>query len=400
MPRTVHGFRMSTEATPELLATLRESASRTFITGEPDHEALAELRASGLLGTVVPVEYGGAGGDALAANQVIMQLAQVNPSVSIIAFQHFAVCARIAEWGSKEQREALLPLLADGACLAASAWSETGAGAAKHNLSCTGSRRPDGSWVLNGTKSFATSASIADIYLILVQTGQASPGGATPRTPLGAPDGEASTSDTRRSDPRIVYGAEGQTFFLVTAGNPGLAASLSLNIAGMRGSATGRVSLSDCVVPDRDRLGAEGGAHEVIAGVRESGVTLGAVAIGAAAAALDLLVAHMRQRGLMSSPAMCYRLVDLATRIESARALVEQAGRRSSANPGLTTLHSKLHASTMAEEVCLEVARMLGSTGYTATCSLNQILADARAVALMGPANDLCRDLVTASWQN
>ncbi|MER5595989.1 acyl-CoA dehydrogenase family protein [Streptomyces sp. NPDC002265] len=360
--------------TPALRTTLRESAARTATTGAPDKDLLTEVRACGLLAAAVPVAYGGAGCDSAEVNRLVEQLAAVNPSIAIIAFQHFAVTARITEWGSEEQRATILPRLADGTWLAASAWSEPAAGAAKQNLASTAERLDDGRWVLNGAKSFTTGASLADVYLVLVQT-------ARPETGTGG-----------------VYGASGQTFFLVEGANPGLVPDLGLDLAGMRGSATGFVTLRDCLVGEGDRLGPEGRAAQIIAGVRESGATLGAVALGVAQSAFDLALEHAARRGLLARPTVRHRLVDLETRIESARAIVERAGARTSPAPGLTTLHSKLHASEAAEEICLEVARLLGSAGYATGHALNRMLADARAVALMGPTNDLCRELVATTW--
>jgi alkylation response protein AidB-like acyl-CoA dehydrogenase len=373
MPGAVGGG-MSPHPTPELHALLYESAERTGHAGQPDRDALAALRASGLLGTAVPVEYGGAGGDAAAVNHVVERIAAANPSVAIIAFQHFAVSCRISEWGTPDQRARLLPRLADGGLLAASAWSENGAGAAKQNLSSTGEQRPDSSWELHGSKTFTTGAGVADLYLVLVRTGAATSG------------------------PEAVYGAAGQTFFLVSADNPGLVPDLTMDLAGMRGSATGLIALEHCVVGDRDRLGPVGEAAGIIAGVRDSGATLGAVAVGTAQAAFDLALAHARERGLLDLPTVRHRLTDLSTRLEAARGIVGRAGARTSADPGLTTLHSKLHASVAAEDICLDVARMLGSAGFSSDARIGRLLADARAVALMGPTNDLCRELVAASW--
>lgn len=365
---------MTGEISSDLRETLRRSVETTAMTGKPDREALEALRHSGLLAAAVPREYGGMGGGAAEVNRIVERLAYLNPSIAIIAFQHYAVSCRIAEWGSDEQKAELLPRLADGTRLAASAWSEPGADAAKQHISSTGERGPNRAWVLDGAKSFTTGASIADLYLVLVRTGGAD------------------------QHPRSGYGAAGQTFFLVDADTPGLTCDLTLDLVGMRGSATGFVSLHRCVVPDQARLGPEGRAADIIAGVRETGATLGAVAVGIAQSALDLLVEQLRRSGRITVPVVRHRLVDLATRVESARAIVERAGARNSATPGTTTLHSKLHASTVAEEVCLEAARMLGSSGYLAASSLNRMLADARAVALMGPTNDLCRELVGASW--
>ncbi|MGW0753279.1 acyl-CoA dehydrogenase family protein [Streptomyces sp. NPDC002587] len=364
---------MKPELGPELATRLRESAEKAAAAGEPDREALSVLRASGLLATAVPRAHGGAGGDGAEVNRVVCEIAAVNPSAAIIAFQHFAVSARIAEWGTEAQQLRVLPRLADGSLLAASSWSENGAGAAKQNLSSTGVRGPGGDWVLNGAKTFTTGAAVADLYLVLVRTGA-------------------------EAGPQSAYGAAGQTFFLVGADNPGLVPDLGLDLAGMRGSATGLVALDGCVVPDEDRLGPEGDAASVIAGVRETGATLGAVSAGIAQAAFDLALSHARSRGLLELGAVRHRLVALATRLESVRATVERAGARTAADPGLATLHSKLHAAAAAEEICLDVARMLGSAGYIAGSAADRLLADARAVGLMGPTNDLCRELVAMSW--
>jgi alkylation response protein AidB-like acyl-CoA dehydrogenase len=358
----------------ELVERLTRSAADSARSGRPDEPLLAELGQAGVFGLAIPTEHGGTGGNAAAVNHVVEQFALANPSVSIMLFQHYAVSARIAEWGEAQQRERLLPALARGDLLAASAWSEPGVGAAKKRLNTTATPLPDGRWTLSGTKSFTTSAGLAGIYLVLAQTAPA------------------------EDDPDSGYGSAGQTFFLVPAGQPGLRPDQSLELAGMRGSATGFVSLEDCVVTDADRLGPLGQAPRIIAGVRETGATLGAVALGIATALLEVAVEHAARRPQPVTGPVNLRLVDLATRLEAARALVERAGRRDSADPGLTTLHSKLFAADTAEQIGAEVARLLGSVGYVAEHRVNRLMADARAVALMGPTNDLCRDLVAASW--
>jgi alkylation response protein AidB-like acyl-CoA dehydrogenase len=358
---------------PSILDLLRKSGEDSASTGQPDKVALDALRKSGLLAIPVPTEYGGAGGDAASLNWLVEQVATVNPSAAIMLFQHFAVTARIAEWGSDEQKADLLPALASGKCWAASAWSETGAGAAKKKLATTGTRLDDGRWRLHGAKSFTTSAGVADLYLVLVQT--------------SVDEGE-----------ERVYGSAGQTFFLVRRENPGLVADVGLDLVGMRGSATGFVTLAECQVSDSDRLGPVGHAATIIAGVRESGATLGSVSVGIAQAAVDAARAHLDKLGASMAEAKRCQLVNFATIVEAARALVVRASHGMSANPGIVTLQSKLYASIAAEQVCLEIARNLGSSGYAVEHQLNRLLGDARAVALMGPTNDLCRELVAGSW--
>ncbi|MGQ4712400.1 acyl-CoA dehydrogenase family protein [Streptomyces anulatus] len=362
---------------PPVLKRLAACAEAADLTGEPDREAVAVLRESGLLALVVPKCYGGAGADAVALNTCVEQVASVNASAAIMLFQHCAVTSRIVENGSPAQHREVLPKLADGRWLAASAWSESGAGADKKNLATRAHRAPEGGWLLDGAKSFTTSAGLADVYLVLAQTVDEAP--------------VAASRDTG-------YGSAGQTFFLVPGEHPGLVPDTTMRLTGMRGSATGFVSVRECVVPDSARLGATGVAASIIARVRDSGASLGAVAVGIAQAALDAAHAHAGRRGLYAHQAVRHRLVDLATQVEAARAVVERAGRRSSAAPGMTTLHSKLAASEAAERVVADVARFLGSAGYVETHPINRFGRDARAVALMGPTNDLCKELVSLPW--
>ena len=121
--------------------------------GLPTAEALAGLRSSDAVGVLVPAGYGGWGGDAVVANRVVADLARTDPSLAIVLFQHLAVSARITQWGTPEQQERLLPELAAGRLLAASAWSEAGAGANKKNLATMAEQDASGWWSLSGVKS-------------------------------------------------------------------------------------------------------------------------------------------------------------------------------------------------------------------------------------------------------
>ncbi|MHC0430261.1 acyl-CoA dehydrogenase family protein [Streptomyces sp. O3] len=371
-------------------ARLRESAAGCAVTGQPDREVLAALRDSGLLSLAVPAEYGGAGGGAPEVNRTVEELATVNPSIALIAHQHYTVTSLIAEWGSRAQRESLLPALADGGQLAASAWSETLADTARTGPRGSAVRRDDGGWTLDGGRAFTAGAHIADVYLVLAATAEGAAEGAG-EGPGGGPGEGAGTGDGP--------GAQGRTFFLVGADNPGVAVRSSPDLAGMRGSATGLVTLRHCQVPDADRLGPRHGAHRAIAGLRGSGVTLGAVSVGLARAALDLAVGYANRHDLLTGAAFRHRLGDLATRLESARAIVDRAGAGLSPDPELTALYCKVFASTAAEEICLDVARIVGEAGYLAGDVLTRLLADARGVALLGPTNDLCREVLAESWR-
>jgi alkylation response protein AidB-like acyl-CoA dehydrogenase len=371
VPATASELQFDQSLRNELIDTLQRLTNTASDTGMPLPGALAVVRSCGVLGLVVPAKYGGMGHDAASVNQVVRDIARADASMAIILFQHFAVSARIVDWGNEEQKEALLPRVASGKYLLASAWSESGAGADKRRIATTAQRQPGGGWLLDGAKSFATGAGIADLYLILAQSGE----------------------DTGES---LSYGAAGQSFFLVEAQNPGLVPADVLDLVGMRASATGFVQLRSCRVGADALLGPEGEASRIIGTVRESGATLGAVSVGIAEAAFEILLDHVNKRGLTSQQAVRHRIVDLATRIEAARAIVARSGCKDSPDPGMTTLYSKLFASTIGESVVAEVHGMLGSTGFVRNHPINRLGHDARAISLMGPTNDLCRELVGA----
>jgi alkylation response protein AidB-like acyl-CoA dehydrogenase len=344
-------------------------------TGRPQREALAAVRASTLPGLVVPRVFGGAEADSLVLNRTIAEIAYHDPSTAIFLFQHFAVCARIAEWGTSAQQASLLPRLASGEWLGASAWSEPGgASATRKNLNTVATERADGRWTVNGGKAFTNGAGVADVYLVLAQSSQVS----------------EQDDATRRSS--------GRSFFLVPASSPGVVPDLQLDQARMPASAPGFVEFENCVVDAGALLGPCDDASRVIAGVPETGATLGAVSVGVAEAAWDMGFRAVRQQSLLGLRAVRHRLVDLRSTIESARALVERAGRREAAAPGELTLHSKIFASQIAEDVVAGVARMLGGSGQVSTCPLNRLVRDARAIALMEPTNDLSRELVSTAW--
>ncbi|MEV0195744.1 acyl-CoA dehydrogenase family protein [Nonomuraea sp. NPDC050691] len=355
----------------ELLRVLRRTAAAADRWGEPDPAAIAALRLSTVIGLAVPEEYGGEGGDAVSVNRAVEGVATADASTAIILAQHFAVTARIVEHGSAEQRQNLLPRLATGEWLAASAWSELGAGANKRRLSTTARRERD-VWQVTGTKSFTTSSGIADLYLVLAQTGTVTDSAA--------------------------YGSDAQTFLLIEAGRPGLTCTRGPELTGMRGSATGFVELHDCEVSDGMRLGPEGGAAKIISEVRASGYTLGAVSVGIAQAAYDTVHDLAARKGMLAAQAVRHRLFDIAVQVETARSVVERAGRRDSPDPGTVTLYSKVIASSVAEQVCREAQQLAGSAGFTRDHPIDRQSRDARAVSLMGPTNDLCRELVSISW--
>lgn len=352
-------------------AELTAAAAAAAEADQPAREALEILRGARLFAAPVPHSYGGLGLDAGALNRVVERLAWIDGSLAIVLFQHFAVTTRIADWGIAALRDAVLPRLASGAWLAASAWSETGAGADKRSLATTAVPSANGGWMLEGAKSFVTGGELAAVILVLATTS-------------AARGGEAG-----------LYGAPGQSFFIVETALPGVRRERGPDLVGMRGSATGLLALERCELGADALLGPLGEATRVIVSVRMHGLTLGAVAVGLAQRACEMAEEQLLGRGLLRHQATRHRLADLRAQVGAARAMVESVAPATEAERGTLSLQSKIVASERAEAVVADCQRLLGSAGFMRGHAINRIANDVRAVGLMGPTNDLCREILS-----
>lgn len=332
------------------------------------------VRESDLMGLSIAAAFGGQGLPADLVNLRLAEVAAANPSLAIQLFQHHAVASRIAEFGTPTQKKKFLSSMARGETVAASAWSEKGAGANKSSLSTIARPAPGGGWHITGAKTFATGVSQADIVLVLVKTSEPSP---------GEPDD---------------YGAAGQTFFLVDLDTPGVRIDGEIDMVGMRGSNTAMLSFDDVFVPADRILGCPGQARKIIAGVRHSGLTLGAVSLGIAQAALQLARQAFERPSISAQRKTIVqeKLARLAVLVAAAGAIVERAGQRGAQIDKVNgPLAAKVFASETAETVCREVAQLYGGAGYVRGSAIDRLARDARAISLMGPINELALELIS-----
>ncbi|MFK0203852.1 acyl-CoA dehydrogenase family protein [Streptomyces lavendulae] len=360
---------------PDLAPALDEIRARAEASdeqGRTDPRSLDALRASGVLALAVPREYGGPGADGRAVNDAVRLVAEADASLAIVLFLHCAVTARLARWGSEHQKERYLHAIAAGDCLAASVWSEQNAGASKARLATTAVADGPGTWRIDGSKTFATGAGIADVYLVLAQTStEAGKGG---------------------------YGSTAQSLFLVDAATAGVRSRPGPDLVGMRSSATGLVSFEDCRVAEGARLGRAAQTPEIISHPHHLGYTLGAVGVGIARAALDSALTEAADRGLLEHQAVRHALAEVEASVEAAHALVDRAGARALQHRGFRiALLAKAHASAVAESACARLQRVLGSAAFVATHPVNRLARDARAIAHMGPPTHLCHEMAGAA---
>jgi alkylation response protein AidB-like acyl-CoA dehydrogenase len=343
---------------------VREHAAEVDLEPRFPDEAIEAAAAAGLLGVLIPREYGGAGLDAIAFAVCIEELAQACASTSVIVDVHTSVGSEpILLFGTEEQKRKWLPPLASGELLGAFALTEPASGSDAASLKMTARRTADG-YVLNGTKVFITNIGRAGLYVVFARTG----------------------SDER---------AAGISAFLVPADAPGVRVGQLFKKMGLHGSPTGELVLEDVVVPAANRLGAEGQGFTVAMRALDSGrIGISGQALGIAQAAVD------ESREVLSGrkPAQGdeFMLADMATRLESARLLAYHAAWLCSNARPFTRQASmaKLHCTETAMQLALDGVQLAGEEGVIAGNPLERHVRDAKALQIYEGSNQVQRIVI------
>jgi alkylation response protein AidB-like acyl-CoA dehydrogenase len=329
----------------------------------PD-EAIDAARAAGLLGVLIPREYGGAGLDAIAFAICIEELAQACASTSVIVDVHTSVGSEpILLFGTEEQKRRWLPSLATGELLGAFALTEPASGSDAASLK-TSARRDGDRYVLNGTKVFITTIGRAGLYIVFARTG---------------PDERAA----------------GISAFVVPADAPGVRVGQLFKKMGLRGSPTGELVLEDVVVPAANRLAAEGQGFTVAMRALDSGrIGISGQALGIAQAAIDESRALLQERDREQGDE--FLLADMATRLESARLLAYHAAWLCSLGRPFTRQASmaKLHCTDTAMAIALDGVQLAGEEGTVGGSPFERHVRDAKALQIYEGSNQVQRIVI------
>jgi alkylation response protein AidB-like acyl-CoA dehydrogenase len=353
-------------------AVVRELAQGTVLPlaaeVDRDHrfpeEAVKAASEAGLMGVLIPREYGGAGLDALAFAICIEELAQACASTSVIVDVHTSVGSEpILLFGTEEQKRKWLPRLASGEVLGAFALTEPAAGSDAASLKASARRTGDG-YVLNGTKIFITNVGRAGLYVVFARSG---------------PEEKAA----------------GVSAFLVPAEAPGVRVGQVFRKMGLNGSPTGELVLEEVAVPAENRLGAEGQGFTVAMRALDSGrIGISGQALGIAQAAVDESRAVLagRARGQGDE----FLLADMATRLESARLLAYHAAWLCSRGRPFTRQASmaKLHCTDTAMQVALDAAQLAGEEGTFSGSPFERHVRDAKALQIYEGSNQVQRMVI------
>lgn len=341
-------------------------------TGKLPRDVLDELGELGFLGMTVAPEWDGAGTDYVAYALALMEIAAGDGSVStIMSVQNAPVCAVLAGHGSDAQKEQWLRPLASGRMIGSFALTEPQAGSDAANLK-TRAVRHGGHYVIDGSKQFISSASIAGVVIVFAVT-----------------------------DPAA--GKRGISAFLVPTASKGFSVSRIEDKLGQKASDTCALTFDQLEIPIENRLGAEGeGLRIALSSLEQGRIGIAAQSVGMATAALDYALAYAQEREQFGRPifehqAVGFRLADLATRLEAARQLVLHAARlRDAAQPCLKeACMAKLFASETAEAICSGAIQTLGGYGYLRDYPVERIYRDVRVCQIYEGTSDVQRLLIS-----
>jgi alkylation response protein AidB-like acyl-CoA dehydrogenase len=335
-------------------------------------DAVRQMGELGLLGMLVPEEWGGAGAGHVALALAIEEVAAGDGACSTIMSVHNSVaCMPILKFGSEPQKEHFLRPMARGELLGAFALTEPQAGSDAANIR-TRAAPDDGGYVLNGVKQFITSGKYGQIVLTFAVT-----------------------------DPTA--GKNGISAFIVPTDTPGYTVTRVEEKMGQRASDTVQITFEDMRLGEELRLGEEGEGYKIALSNLEGGrIGIAAQSVGMARSAYEAALAYAKERETFGKPiieheAVAFRLADMATEIDAARLLVLRAATlRDQGAPCLKEASmAKLFASEMAERVCSAAIQVLGGYGYVTDFPVERIFRDVRVSQIYEGTSDVQRIVIS-----
>lgn len=338
-----------TEEQEHLRQAIREFAAQEIApnvsawdrSSEFPHAAVRKLGEMGLLGVIFPVEYGGAGLGYVDYMLAIEELSAVDGSIGIIVAAHNSLGTNhIFLAGSEEQRRRYIPRLASGQALAAWGLTEPGSGSDASSARTTALRKGD-RWVLNGSKTFITNGSYADVIVVIAVTDRSK-------------------------------GTHGLSAFIVEKGTPGFRPGKKEDKLGLRASDTAELIFEDCEIPAENLLGVEGEGFVDAMRILDGGrISIAALSLGIGRGALDAALKYVKERrqfgkAIAEFQGIQWKLADMATELDAARLLTQRAAVLKDAGRKVTreSAMAKLFASEAAVDICNEAVQLFGGYGF------------------------------------
>ncbi|MDB5193177.1 MAG: acyl-CoA dehydrogenase [Segetibacter sp.] len=305
-------------------------------------EIFKKMGELGLMGVLVPEEYGGAGLTYFEYNRIIQEISKVDGSIGLSVAAHNSLCTgHILLFGNEEQKRRYLPKLATAEFIGAWGLTEPNTGSDAGNMKTTAVKEGD-EWVLNGTKNWITHGISGDVAVVIARTGE-------PRT------------------------KNNSTAFIVERGTQGFAGGKKENKLGMRASETAEMIFDNCRLSDAQRLGEVGeGFYQAMKVLDGGRISIAALSIGIARGAYEAALQYSKERYQFDQPissfqGISFKLADMATEIEAAELLTLQACDMKMRGEKMTkqAAMAKYYASEVAVRVSNDAVQIFGGYGYT-----------------------------------
>jgi alkylation response protein AidB-like acyl-CoA dehydrogenase len=334
-------------------------------------ETFKKLGEMGLLGLMLPKEYGGMDQSVLTCCLVAEELAYACASTSMSYLAHAVLCSHnLLSNGSEEQRKKYLPDLARGAKLGAIAMTEPNAGSDVLSMQTFAELRND-EYIINGSKTYITNAPVADTFLVYART-----------------------------DKNL--GPRGISQFIIERGSPGFSVGTPFSKMGMRGSLTAPLHFENCRVPAENLVKGENQALGILMGGLDIERTVGgALGLGLARAAFDMALARATERQQFGQPLIMFEMItekiaDMSMEIEAARLLTYKAATLcdEKVRCSVEASHAKLFSSEMSLRAATETLQILGGAGYMKDCAIERMVRDARLGTIGGGTSEIQRLII------
>jgi alkylation response protein AidB-like acyl-CoA dehydrogenase len=335
-------------------------------------DVFKKLGELGLMGVLVPTEYGGSGFGYSEYVTAITELGSICGSIALSMAAHNSLCTgHILQFGSEEQKKKYLPKLATAEWIGAWGLTEANTGSDAMRMKCTAVQDGD-YWVINGTKNWITHGITGNVAVVLVRTGE-------------------------------LLDSHGITAFIIERGTPGFKGGKKENKVGMRASETAELIFDNCRVHKSQIIGNVGEGFVQAMKVLDGGrISIAALSLGIGKGALNAAIKYSKERQQFGQPianfqAIAFKLADMATEFEAAELLTFKAADMKNKGQKMTleSAFAKYYASEMAVKVATEAVQIFGGYGYTKDFPVEKFWRDSK-LCTIGEGTSEIQKLVIA----
>lgn len=337
-------------------------------------QVFKKLGELGLMGVLVPQEYGGSGFGYFEYITTIMEVAKLDPGIGLSLAAHNSLCTgHIMQFGNKDQKTKWLPKLATAEWIGAWGLTEPNTGSDAGNMKTT-AKKEGNEWVINGTKNWITHGKSGDVAVVIARTGE-------------------------------VGDSHGMTAFVVERGTPGFSGGRKENKLGMRCSETAEMIFEDCRIPEENMLGKVGEGFIQSMKVLDGGrISIAALSLGIAEGAYMEALKYAQERQQFNQPiynfqGISFKLVDMATKLEAAKLLTFRAADLKNKGKSMTkeSAMAKYHASECAVECATEAVQIFGGYGYTKDYPVEKYYRDSKLCTIGEGTSEIQKLVISRS---